>query len=85
MPQSWFDQSGRIATATSYFYAGGHLYEIASHPIYFGTPEESDQLGTLALGYEVEDRLAGEVSQVAAGRVACCVGKDVGAATLPAG
>jgi signal transduction histidine kinase len=60
-----------------------HVYEIAIQPIYFGAPAENRVLGFLAVGYEIDDRVARELSQVAASQVAFWYGPSLVRSTLP--
>jgi signal transduction histidine kinase len=58
--------------------AGGHLYEVFLVPIYFGPKASNSILGTVAIGYEINEIVAHEVARVAGGQVAVvCSGKDV--------
>jgi len=65
-----------------WWFVGGHLYEVFSQPIYFGSVAEHRLLGVLALGYEVDDRLIGEVSRIASSQVAIGYDKKVILSTL---
>ena len=53
-----------------WWYVQGHLYEVFLQDIYFGAASEHRLLGYLALGYEIDDRVARDLSRVAAGEVA---------------
>lgn len=68
---------------TEYWWrSGNHVYEIAIQPIYFGSPAENRVLGFLAVGYEIDDRVARELSQVAASQVAFWYGPTLVRSTL---
>jgi signal transduction histidine kinase len=68
---------------TEYWWrSGNHVYEIAIQPIYFGSPAENHVLGFLAVGYEIDDRVARELSQVAASQVAFWYGPTLVRSTL---
>lgn len=56
--------------AGNWWFGGGHLYQVFLKPIYFGPASEDKMLGVLAIGYEIDDRLASEVSRIAASHVA---------------
>jgi signal transduction histidine kinase len=61
-----------------WWFAGGHLYEVFLVPIYFGPKASNSILGTVAIGYEINEIVAHEVARVAGGQVAVvCSGKDV--------
>jgi signal transduction histidine kinase len=65
-----------------WWYGGGHLYEVFLQPIYFGRAADNRLLGYVALGYEINDRIARDVSQVAAGQVAFAAGNLIVCSTL---
>ena len=61
-----------------WWFAGGHLYEIFLTPIYFGPKSSNSILGTVAVGYEINEAVAHELARVAAGQVAVvCSGEEV--------
>jgi signal transduction histidine kinase len=57
------------AETRHWWYVEGHLYEVFLQDIYFGPASRQQVLGYLVLGYEIDDRVAREVSQVAASEV----------------
>lgn len=63
----------------------GHLYEVFLQPIYFGSPNDNMPLGVLAVGYEIDDRVASEVSRVASSEVAFHYGGALVVSTLSPG
>lgn len=68
---------------TEYWWmAGNHVYEVAIEPIYFGPPADNRVLGFLAVGYDIDDRVARELSQVAASQVAFWYGPSLVRSTL---
>jgi signal transduction histidine kinase len=72
-------QSGK---STSWWYGNHHLYEVFVQPIYFGGAAENRMLGSLAIGYEINDQLAQDISRVAASQVAFRYGGRVVESTL---
>jgi signal transduction histidine kinase len=76
---------GRLPTANSleWWYSGGHLYEVYLEPIYFGPSSSDTLLGIVAVGYEINDTVARQVSKVAASDVAVMYGPHVVVTTLP--
>jgi signal transduction histidine kinase len=62
-------QSLRSEASSHWWFESGHLYEVFVQPIYFGNPAEDRRLGYLALGYEVNGRIADEISRVSASQV----------------
>ena len=67
---------------STWWYSRGRLYEVFLQPIYFGAPAEDRILGILALGYEVDERLAREVSRVAGSEVSIAYRESVVVTTL---
>jgi signal transduction histidine kinase len=63
---------------------GGHLYEVALQPIYFGSERDPNhsELGVVAVGYEIDKGIAEEVGRVARGQVAFFYGDSVITTTL---
>ena len=64
-----------------WWFGNGHLYEVFLQPVYFGS---QTVLGVLAVGYEIDSRVASEVSQVASSQVAIRYGKHLVVSTLAA-
>ncbi len=60
-----------------------HLYQTFIEPIYRGTRTEGTLLGFLVIGYEINDRLARQVSKVAGSEVAFSCGNEIVGTTLP--
>lgn len=65
-----------------WWFGGGHLYEVFLQPIYFGSPRDNALLGVLVIGYEIDDRVAEEVSRIASSQVAFRYGKTIVVSTL---
>jgi signal transduction histidine kinase len=59
-----------------------HLYQTFVEPIYRGSRTDGTLLGFLVIGYEINDRLAAEVSKVAGSQVAFSSGNELLATTL---
>ncbi len=59
-----------------------HLYQTFIQPIYRGSQTDGTLLGFLVIGYEINDRLAAEVSKVAGSQVALSCGSEVVGTTL---
>jgi signal transduction histidine kinase len=76
--------NGRTPASNSFewWYAGGHLYEVYLEPIYFGPSSNGTVLGEIAVGYEIDDSMARQVSQVAASEVAVVYGSNIVVTTL---
>jgi len=69
-PQSLIRPSVFGSPDQHYLLLRGHLFEIASQPLYFGSAQGGTNLGYVLLGYAVNRRVAQEVSQVASAEVA---------------
>lgn len=68
-----------------WWFTGGHLYEVFLAPIYFGPKASNSLLGTVAVGYEINQTLAHELARVASGQVAVvCSGSAVVSTIDPA-
>lgn len=68
--------------STHWWYGGHHLYQAFVQPIYRGSATDGTLLGFLVIGYEINERLARQVSKVAGGQVAFSYGDEVVATTL---
>ncbi len=66
-----------------WWFGGGHLYEVFVQPVYFGTQAENRLQGYLAVGYEINDKIAREAGRVAGSQVAFWYGDRVARSTLP--
>ena len=80
--QQMLDRRGTTGQPLQWWFAGGRLYEVEFAPIYFGPSSQNALLGTVAVGYEVNEAMAREVSQVAASEVAIVCGNAVVVSTL---
>src|SRR5271169_3506361 len=65
-----------------WWYVEGHLYEVFLKEIYFGPASGRQVLGYLLLGYEIDDRVARDLSRVAASEVAFRYGDAIVRSTL---
>jgi signal transduction histidine kinase len=65
-----------------WWYVEGHLYEVFLQDIYFGPASGRQILGYLLLGYEIDDRVARDLSRVAASEVAFRYGDVIVRSTL---
>jgi len=82
MAQEGLQQALDGDRASYWWYGGGHLYEVFLQPIYFGRAADNRRLGYVALGYEIDDRIAHDISQVAAGQVAFAAEHSIVCSTL---
>ena len=70
------------ARTLEWWYTGGHLYEVYLEPIYFGPSSNNTLLGIVAVGYEINDALAQQVSKLADSEVAVLYGDQIVVSTL---
>jgi signal transduction histidine kinase len=80
--QQSFANSVNDESSGHWWYGGQHLYEVFLKPIYFGPAAENRLRGFLAIGYEIDDRVAAQVSRIAASQVAFYYGDAVVKTTL---
>ena len=66
----------------SWWFSGGHLYEVWIQPIYFGAESKDSTLGYLAVGHEIDERAAEDFSKIASSDVAFRWGDTFVASTL---
>jgi signal transduction histidine kinase len=80
--QQYFDRSLTEEDSSHWWFGAHHLYQTFVKPVYFGSKTEGPMLGFLIIGYEIDDRLAREVSKVSASQVAFSYGDEIVATTL---
>ena len=80
--EKYFKQSLDEETPSHWWFDANHLYQAFIQPIYFGSKADGRVLGFLVEGYAIDDRLAREVSKVAASQVVFSYGSEVVATTL---
>ena len=79
--QQFFERSLTEEDSSHWWFGANHLYQTFVQPVYFGKTE-GPLLGFLVIGYEIDDRLAREVSKVSASQVAFSYGDQIVATTL---
>jgi signal transduction histidine kinase len=80
--QESFAKSLNDEGSAHWWYGGQHLYEVFLKPIYFGPAAENHLRGFLVIGYEIDDRVAAQVSRIAASQVTFYYGDAVVKTTL---
>lgn len=80
--QAALTQTLREEKSRAWWFGGKHLYTVFLQPIYFGDSRDNVLLGLLALGFEVDGRLAEVVARVASCQVAFAYGKEIVVSTL---
>lgn len=83
--QQSLDRSLQSGERSQWWFGAGHLYQVFLQPIYFGPANANSSLGVLAVGHEIDDRVAKEISQIAASQVAFWYGKSIAVSTLSSG
>ena len=83
--QALRDTKAMAGNPRQWWFAGGHLYEVFLSPIYFGPESNNTVLGTVAVGYEINQTVAQELARAASGRVVIvCAGTEVASTISPA-
>jgi signal transduction histidine kinase len=80
--QQYFERSLNEEDLSHWWFGAHHLFQTFVQPVYFGSKTEGPLLGFLIIGYEIDDRLAREVSKVSASQVAFSYGDEIVATTL---
>src|ERR1700684_913225 len=80
--QQYFQRSLNEEDSSHWWFGDQHLYQTFVQPVYFGSKTEGPLLGFLIIGYEIDNRLAREVSKVSASQVAFSYGDEIVATTL---
>jgi len=80
--QKYFERTLLEEGSSHWWFGDGHLYQTFVQPVYFGSRTDGPLLGFLIVGYEIDDRLAREVSKVSASQVAFSYGDAIVATTL---
>jgi signal transduction histidine kinase len=80
--QQYFQRSLNQDDSSHWWFGAHHLYQTFVQPVYFGSRTEGPLLGFLIIGYEIDDRLAREVSKISASQVAFSYGNEIVATTL---
>ncbi|MGB8969347.1 MAG: HAMP domain-containing protein, partial [Candidatus Sulfotelmatobacter sp.] len=80
--QSYFQRSLNEEDSSHWWFGAHHLFQTFVQPVYFGSKTEGPLLGFLIIGYEIDDRLAREVSKVSASQVVFSYGDEIVATTL---
>ena len=79
--QQVFDERQSPTPARQWWFAGTHLYEVFLEPIYVPAAANSI-VGTVAVGYEINDQVASDVSRIAASDVAILCQRKLVVSTL---
>jgi signal transduction histidine kinase len=82
--QKDLERSTDLGEDASWWYNDGRLYQVFLHPITSGEGPTIQQLGILAVGYQVDSAVAQQLSIVAGNQIALTTSDTVIASTLPA-
>jgi signal transduction histidine kinase len=80
MAQSSFASS--LDQQEHWWFGAQHLYAVFLKPIYFGPASADRLLGSLVIGYEIDDRVASQISRIASSKVAFYYGTSIVRSTL---
>jgi signal transduction histidine kinase len=80
--QKYFERSLTDDDSSHWWFGDHHLFQTFMQPVYFGSKTEGPLLGFLIIGYEIDNRLAREVSKISASQVAFSYGDEIVASTL---
>lgn len=80
--QELFRRSLEKGNAHDWWFGGGRLFEVWIQPIYFGPVAENSITGYLAVGHEIDSRVAQDFGSIAASDVAFYFGETLVASTL---
>jgi signal transduction histidine kinase len=80
MAQSSFSAS--LDRQQTWWFGSQHLYEVFLKPIYFGPAADERLFGFLVLGYEIDERLALQISRIANSKVVFSYGDRIVTSTL---
>lgn len=80
--QKYVEGSLNEEDSSHWWFGAHHLYQTFVQPVYFGAKTEGPLLGFLIIGYEIDERLAREVSKVSASQVIFSYGDEIVATTL---
>jgi len=82
MAQQSLNRPSNQEGSGQWWFGAQHLYQVFLKPIYAGPAAENNLLGFLAIGYEIDDTVASQVSRIAASQVAFYYGDTIVRSTL---
>ncbi len=80
--QAAIDRYVAGGSTRDWWFGGGHLFQVFLQPISFGPPESTYPIGLVAVGYEIDQMVAEDVSRVAASEVAFAYGNGLVVSTV---
>jgi signal transduction histidine kinase len=80
--QNAFERSLADPASSHWWFCSNRLFEVAIQPVFVGAASQAHMVGLLAVGSEIDDQVARQLSQVAASQVAFGVGSNLLRSTL---
>jgi signal transduction histidine kinase len=80
--QEFVRRSFSTGESRDWWFGSGHLFQVSIQPIYFGAPAQDTPLGIVAMGYEIDGRVAADVGRVASSQVVFRYGSTTAVSTL---
>src|SRR5581483_621358 len=75
--------SASLERQERWWFGARHLYQVFLKPIYFGPASANKLLGFLVIGYEIDQRVASQISRIANSKVVFYYGDSIVTSTLP--
>jgi signal transduction histidine kinase len=69
-------------TGQRYLYAGNRLFEVSQQSLYFGSEDKGSQLGTVIIGYAIDEHVIREVRQASSADVVFFVDQTIASSSL---
>ena len=80
--QELFQTSVQHGETQTWWYGGGHLYQVWLQPIYFGGEGQNNIIGTLGVGHEIDAKAARDFSTIVSSEIVFRWGESIVASTL---
>ncbi len=82
LAEASLQKSAEQGEDTAWWYGNGQLYRVFLHTISAGSGNEQRQLGTIAVGYQIDSTVAAEVAATSGSQIALAAGKKIIASTF---
>src|SRR5580692_2014137 len=82
LAEASLQKSAEQGEDTAWWYGNGQLYRVFLHTISAGSGSEQRQLGTIAVGYQIDSIVAAEVAATSGSQIALAAGKKIIASTF---
>ena len=80
--QELFRASVQRGETQTWWYGGGHLYQVWLQPIYFGGEAQANVIGILGVGHEIDAKAARDFSNIVSSEIVFRCGDNIVASTL---